>query len=126
MVRRAISPDELAETPYNHVIVDGGNIYMAGQVPRDSDGNIVGDDLETQSRKTFENIGILLEEVEKDFNDIAKITVYIMGKQETLDGYKKVYNEVFSEPYPCQTVIGTRPLGDSPVMIEIEAEVPME
>lgn len=126
MARRAISPNELAETPYNHVIVDGGNFYMAGQVPRDSDGTVVGDDLESQTRKTFENVGVLLEEVDKDFDDVAKVTVYIMGEQDSLDGYKTVYDEVFSEPYPCQTVIGTRPLGDSPVMIEIEVEVPME
>jgi len=126
MARRAISPDELSETSYNHVIVDGGTFYMAGQVPRDSDGNVVGDDLETQTRKTFENIGILLDEVDKGFEDVAKVTVYIMGEQEPLEGYKTVYDEVFSEPYPCQTVVGTRPLGDSPVMIEIEAEVPME
>lgn len=126
MARRAISPDELAETPYNHVIVDGGNLYMAGQVPRDSDGNVVGEDLEAQTRKTFENIETLLDEADRELDDVAKVTVYIMGEQESLDGYKRVYEEVFSEPYPCQTVIGTRPLGDSPVMIEIEAELPME
>lgn len=126
MARRAISPDELAETPYNHVIVDGGNLYMAGQVPRDSDGNVVGEDLEAQTRKTFENIETLLDEVDRELDDVAKVTVYIMGEQESLGGYKRVYEEVFSEPYPCQTVIGTRPLGDSPVQIEIEAEVPME
>jgi len=125
MARRAISPSELAETPYNHVIVDEGNLYMAGQVPRDRDGNVVGDDLEAQTRKTFENIETLLGEVDKELDDVAKVTVYIMGEQESLDGYKRVYDEVFSEPYPCQTVIGTRPLGDSPVQIEIEAEVPM-
>lgn len=126
MARRAFSPDELAETPYNHVIVDGGNFYMAGQVPRDSDGNVVGEDLEAQTRKTFENIEVLLDEVDKDLDDVAKVTVYIMKELDSLEGYKTVYDEVFSEPYPCQTVIGTRPLGDSPVMIEIEAEVPME
>lgn len=126
MARRAISPDELAETSYNHVIVDGGNLYMAGQVPRDSDGNIVGDDLESQTRKTFENIGVLLEKVDKDFDDVAKVTVYIIGEQESLEGYKRVYDEIFAEPYPCQTVIGSQPLGDSPLLIEIEAEVPME
>lgn len=126
MTRRAFSPGELAETPYNHGIVDNGKFYMSGQVPRDSDGNVVGKDLEAQTRKTFSNIELLLDRVNKDLDDVAKVTVYIMGKQDSLNGYKKVYDEVFSEPYPCQTVIGTVPLGDSPVMIEIEVEVPME
>lgn len=126
MARKAISPDELADTSYSHVIVDDGNFYMAGQVPRDSDGNIVGDNLESQTRKAFENIEVLLGEVDKDLDDVAKVTVYIIEEQASLEGYKNVFEEVFSEPYPCQTIIGTRPLGDSPVMIEIEAEVPME
>lgn len=126
MGRQAYSPDELAETSYSHAVVANGQFYMAGQVARDADGEIVGDDLETQTRKVFENIGVLLERADKEFDDIAKVTVYIVGEQESLSGYKQVYEEIFSEPYPCQTVVGTRSLGDSPVMIEIEAEVPLE
>ena len=126
MARRAISPDKLATTSYSHGTVAGGTFYMAGQVPRDSDGNVVGEDLESQTKKTFQNIGVLLDEIDRGFDDIAKVTVYIIEEQESLDGYKRVYEERFTEPYPCQTVIGTRPLGDSPVQIEIEAEVPME
>lgn len=125
MAREAYSPEELSDTSYSHAIVDGGQFYMAGQVARDADGDIVGSDLETQTRKVFDNIGVLLSEVDKGFDDIAKLTVYVVGQQESLDGYKTVYDETFSEPTPCQTVVGTRPLGDSPVMIEIEAEVPL-
>jgi enamine deaminase RidA (YjgF/YER057c/UK114 family) len=125
MAREAYSPAELSDTSYSHAVVEGGNFYMAGQVARDADGEIVGDDLETQSRKVFENIGVILDEVGKDFDDVAKMTVYVIGDHDSLEGYKTVYDETFSAPYPCQTVIGTRPLGDSPVMIEIEAEVPM-
>lgn len=125
MACEAYSPPELSDTPYSHAIVEDGTFYMAGQVARNADGEIVGDDLETQTRKVFDNIGILLDEVGKDFEDVAKVTVYIIGDHDSLEGYKMIYEETFSEPYPCQTVVGTRPLGDSPVMIEIEAEVPM-
>lgn len=126
MGREAYSPEQLSETPYSHAIVENGNLYMAGQVARDADGNIVGDDLETQSRKVFENIEVILDAVGKELSDVAKVTVYIIGDHDSLDGYKKVYNETFEEPYPCQTVLGTRSLGGSNVMIEIEAEVPMD
>jgi enamine deaminase RidA (YjgF/YER057c/UK114 family) len=125
MAREAYSPAELSDTSYSHAIVENGTFHVAGQVARDADGEIVGDDLESQTRKVFENVGILLERVGKEFDDVAKVTVYIVGEQESLDGYKTVYRETFSEPYPCQTVVGTRPLGDSPVLIEIEVDVPM-
>lgn len=125
MAREAYSPTELSDTNYSHGIVEDGNFYMAGQVARDADGEVVGNDLETQTRKVFENIEVLLNKVEKELDDIAKVTVYIIGEHNSLKGYKSVFEDTFSEPYPCQTVIGTRSLGDSPVIIEIEAEVPM-
>lgn len=125
MTREAYSPEELSDTSYSHAIVDGGQFYMAGQVARDGNGDVVGDDLESQTRKIFENVGVLLDRVDKGFDDIAKLTVYVVGEQDSLEGYKTVYDETFSAPFPCQTVVGTRPLGDSPVLIEIEAEVPM-
>ena len=125
MAKQAYSPDDLPEKMYSHAIVSEGSFNMAGQVAADADGNIVGDDLETQTRKVFENIGVLLDEAGKDFDDVAKVTVYIVGEQDSLDGYSRVYEEVFDDPYPCQTVLGTRSISDSGVLIEIEVDVLM-
>jgi enamine deaminase RidA (YjgF/YER057c/UK114 family) len=110
MTRRAFSPGELAETPYNHGIVDNGKFSMSGQVSRDSDGNVVGRDLEAQTRKTFGNIEVLLERVNKDLDDVAKVTVYIMGKQDCLNGYKRVYDEFFRSRIRARRSSGRSPL----------------
>ncbi len=126
MARKVINPDELAERTYSHAIVDNGTLYMSGQVPRGADGRIEGDDLEAQTRKTFDNIGIVLEAAEKTLDDIAKVTCYIVGDQESVDGYTSVFKETFSEPYPCQTVVGTQPLGDPDLLVELEVEVSMD
>jgi enamine deaminase RidA (YjgF/YER057c/UK114 family) len=127
MEKRAHNPKELVDTPYSHAIVSGGTFYMSGQVARNANGDIVGEDnLETQSRKVFDNIETLLDEIDKELSNITKVTVQIRGEQETLEGYKRVYQEKFDDPYPCQTVIPARRIGDSPVMLEIEAEVPLE
>lgn len=58
MAREAYSPKELSDTSYSHAIIDSGQFYMAGQVARDGSGDIVGDDLESQTRKIFENIEV--------------------------------------------------------------------
>jgi len=127
MEKRAYNPEKLVDTPYSHAIVSGGTFYMSGQVARNANGDIVGEgDLVAQSRKIFDNIEILLGEIDKGLNDITKVTVQIRGEQENLEGYKRVYQEKFDDPYPCQTVIPARRIGDSPVIIEIEAEVPPE
>jgi enamine deaminase RidA (YjgF/YER057c/UK114 family) len=71
-------------------------------------------------------VSVLLDEVDRELDDIGKLTVYVVGERESLEGYERVYRETFSEPYPCQTVVGIRPLGGSEVILEMEAEVPLD
>jgi len=64
----AINPPELKDARdigYNHARIDGGTFYMAGQVAMDADSTVVGDDIETQARKAYENVGILLDVIDK-------------------------------------------------------------
>lgn len=128
MTRYAINPPALKdarEIGYNHAILDGETFYMAGQVAMDADSNVVGDDIETQARKAYENIEILLEAVGKTFADIAKVTTHIVDPDEHYyDGYKEVYWETFDEPYPCHTVLGHTQLANERYLVEIEVEVP--
>lgn len=130
MTRYAINPPELKdarEIGYNHAILHDGEFYMAGQVAMDSDSNVVGDDIETQARKAYENVGILLGTVEKTYADVAKVTTHVVDpKTHYYDGYKEVYWETFSEPYPCHTVLGHEQLANEAYLVEIEVEVPFD
>jgi 2-iminobutanoate/2-iminopropanoate deaminase len=129
MTRYAINPPELKDARgigYNHAIVDGGQFYMAGQVAMDADSNVVGDDIETQARKAYENVEILLDTVGQTFADVAKVTTHIVDPAEHYyDGYKEVYWETFDEPYPCHTVLGHDQLANEDYLVEIEVEVPL-
>jgi 2-iminobutanoate/2-iminopropanoate deaminase len=129
MTRYAINPPELKDARgigYNHAVVDGGQFYMAGQVAMDADSNVVGDDIETQARKAYENVGILLDAIGKGFADVAKVTTHIVDPAEHYyDGYKEVYWETFDEPYPCHTVLGHEQLANDEYLVEIEVEVPL-
>jgi enamine deaminase RidA (YjgF/YER057c/UK114 family) len=124
-----INPPELKDARdigYNHARIDDGTFYMAGQVAMDADSNVVGDDIETQARKAYENIGILLDTIDKTYSDIAKVTTHIVDPAEHYyDGYKEVYWETFSEPYPCHTVLGHEQLANEDYLVEIEVEVPL-
>lgn len=128
MTRLAINPPELKDARsigYNHAVIDGGTFYMAGQVAMDEDSEIVGDDIETQARKAYENVGILLETVGKTYADVAKVTTHIVDLHEHYyDGYKRVYEETFEEPYPCHTVLGQSALAHEDYLVEVEIEVP--
>lgn len=128
MVRYTINPESLKDARslgYNHAIVADGTFYVAGQVPMDADANIVGDDIASQARKAFDNVGELLEILGKGFSDVVKVTSHVIEpNQRYYDGYK-VYLSVFEEPYPCHTVLGTHQLAHEDYLVEIEIEVPI-
>ncbi|MDY6764858.1 MAG: RidA family protein [Halobacteria archaeon] len=130
MTREVINPDGLidsTETGYSQAIVEDGTFYMSGQVGWDENFNVVGEDMESQARKAFENIGVLLDEVDKDFEDIAKVTAHLVNPHDNLDEYLRVWNEFFDdEPYPCHTILGVHQLALEDFLIEIEVEVPLE
>ena len=129
MTRFAINPQQLKDARdigYNHAIIDGETFYMAGQVAMDADSNVVGDDIETQARKAYENVEILLETIGKTLADVAKVTTHIVDPHtHYYEGYKKVYWETFDEPYPCHTVLGHGQLANENYLVEIEVEVPL-
>ncbi|GEM_PF-857629 len=128
MERYLVNPPELKDARaigYNHAIVTNGEFTMAGQVAMDGDGEIVGDDIRTQAEKAYENVGILLSAVAKGFPDVTKVTTHIVDPAtHYFDGYKEVYWETFSEPYPCHTVLGPHRLAHEEYLVEIEVEVP--
>jgi len=129
MARYAINPEPLKDARsigYNHAIIDDGTFFMAGQVAMDADSNIVGDDIETQARKAYENVRTLLETIGKGFEDVAKVTTHIIEPHKRyFEGYKTVYRETFDEPYPCHTVLGTHQLAHEEYLVEVEVEVPI-
>lgn len=130
MARDIIHPAELSDpSPYNHshAIVEDGVLFMSGQVAVDREGNTVGDDAETQARKAFENVGHLLDAVDRDFGDVTKVTSYLVDAQETYDGFMRAYRSVFeTPPYPCHTVLGVATLPSPALLVELEVEVPVE
>jgi enamine deaminase RidA (YjgF/YER057c/UK114 family) len=128
VTRLLINPDQLKDATaigYNHAIIANGAFYMAGQVPMDADGEIVGEDITTQARKAYQNVATLLGTVGKDLSDITKVTTHIIDPHERyFEGYKAVYWETFEEPYPCHTVLGADQLAHEEYLLELEVEVP--
>lgn len=129
MARLAINPTELKDARgigYNHAIIDEGTFYMAGQVAMNADSEVVGDDIETQARRAYENVETLLGTIDKGLEDVSKVTTHIVNPQERYyDGYKAVYWERFDEPYPCHTVLGHQQLAHEDYLVEIEVDLPL-
>ena len=127
MERLLINPTDLKNARsigYNHAVIENGEFAMAGQVAMDANGEIVGDDIETQARRAYENVGHLLGAIGKDFPDVTKVTTHIVDPHSNYyDGYKNVYWETFSEPYPSHTVLGAHQLAHEDYLVEVEIDL---
>lgn len=128
MQHTTVMPDELydsTENLYTHAIVADGRLYMSGQVAIDETGGVSGDDIETQARLAFENVGSILTEVDLEFSDVVKVTSYLTDLRRDYDAFKAVYGEVFSDGYPCHTLLGVDELGKPDLLVELEVEAPL-
>lgn len=90
--------------PYSQGIVHGETIFLAGQVPDDDTGAIVGDDIETQTRQAISNIEALLEAAGSSLDRIVSVTAYLTDRDD-LDGFNRVYAELLADPKPARATV---------------------
>jgi enamine deaminase RidA (YjgF/YER057c/UK114 family) len=110
---------------YTHIaVVPGGQrlVYISGQVPFDSQGNIVGKgDFRAQTQQVFENLQAALEAVGATFHHVVKFTIYIIDMSQ-LSVLREIRNTfVNTRNPPTSTAIEVRRLAHEEFMIEIEA-----
>lgn len=92
-------------------------LHISGQIGE-------GNDLETQTLATFRNLEILLKECGGTFQDVVKMSTYIVNFNPEIDLpiYRKVRKDFLgNENYPASTLVGVSMLGNRDWLIEIEA-----
>ena len=78
----------------------GDTIYVSGQGPLDSEGDLVGTgDMAAQSRQVFANIRAVLAEAGATMDDVVKITSFITdtGRYGRIHGRSR---RSLSQPHP--------------------------
>jgi enamine deaminase RidA (YjgF/YER057c/UK114 family) len=111
---------------YTHVVVTspGRLVFIAGQIARDKQGNLVGKgDLHAQTVQVFENLKAALAAAGATFNDVVKINWYIRDyKPESLAALREVRAMyVNKDNPPASTLIGVAALAQEDYLIEVEA-----
>jgi reactive intermediate/imine deaminase len=128
MKKTFINPDTIAPpvSNYSHVvrvdIADTALIYVAGQVPLDLNGNVVGEnDIATQTEFVFEQIKTILAAAGGSLSDVVKANIYVTD----ISQYKKVAevrNRYFANNPPATTFVEVSKLVREDWMIEIEVQ----
>src|SRR5256885_8212036 len=95
-------------------------IFVSGQGPLSAEGEIVGDDFESQVRQTFENLRTVLEQAGASFDSVVKLTVYLTDIG-TLRDFGRIKAEFISGEQPASTAVQVGALALPAMTIEVEA-----
>ena len=106
--------------PYSQAVQTGnGFLYLSGQIPLDTQGNIVGTTIEEQTRQVFHNIQAVLEAAGYTLADVVKTTVFLQDLNE-FAAMNAVYAEIFGAHKPARSAVQVARL---PKDVKIEVEV---
>jgi 2-iminobutanoate/2-iminopropanoate deaminase len=108
---------------YSHVVTVNGpgkTIYVAGQLARDTDGNIVGPgDMRAQMEQTFKNLEACLKAAGAGWADVVKTNTYVTNYEE-FSKCSDVRMRYFGVASPTSTTIQISRLAQPEAMVEIE------
>ena len=105
--------------PYSHAMVVNNLVFTSGQIPLDTEGNIVSDDLKEQTKQVLDNLSVVLEEAGSDLNSVVKATIFISDMNE-FQQINEVYGSYFSEHQPARSCVEVARL---PKDVKVEIEV---
>ena len=91
--------------PYSHAMVVNNLVFTSGQIPLDTEGNIVSSDVKEQTKQVLENLSVVLEEAVSDMNEFQQIN--------------EVYGSYFNEHQPARSCVEVSRLPKD-VKVEIE------
>ena len=107
------------------VVVATGSklVFVSGQEPEDLHGKLVGlDDLATQARQVFANLGRALAAAGAAPAQVARITIYVVNydRDECLPIIEKARVGLFGDHKPADVVLGVASLSPG-YLIEVDA-----
>jgi len=105
--------------PYSQAVKAGDLLFISGTLPIDpATGNIIEGDIETLTKRTLENIKIILEGEKLSFNNLVKVNIFIKNMSD-FSKINSVYERYFKDHLPARAVVEVSNLPkNSPIEIE--------
>ncbi|GHB68131.1 MULTISPECIES: RidA family protein [Streptomyces] len=125
-----VNPEGLAKVDlYRQVSVATGSrmVFLAGQVAWDAEGVTVGEgDFAAQVEQSYLNVGTALAEVGASFDDVVKLTVYLVDWTPDkmplfAEGVARAAAKLGVTPAAPLTGIGVAALAAPDLLVEVEA-----
>ena len=105
--------------PYSQGVVSNGHVFLSGQIPLNSNGELLDGNIQEQVALVFQNIQHLLETQNCTLQNIVKLTVFLKDI-ENFDAVNDKMIELLEEPYPARSLVQAAAL---PKNADVEIEV---
>jgi enamine deaminase RidA (YjgF/YER057c/UK114 family) len=119
-----INPDGLYEPPvYTQLAVGRGSrvVFVSGQVGYDAKGNLVSEDVVEQAEQAFRNIRTAVEALGASVQDIAKLTIFVVGhRPELAQPLLAARGAALGDHLPASTFLGVEKLIRPELLVEVE------
>jgi 2-iminobutanoate/2-iminopropanoate deaminase len=120
VVRTERAPAPFQGAPYSQAIRANGFVFVSGQLSLEPDhAEIVGDTIQEQTEKIFDNLQAILEEAGSGLDRIVKTTVFLIDLDD-FQGMNEVYAQRVGQPPPARATVEIAKL-PSGAKVEIEA-----
>jgi 2-iminobutanoate/2-iminopropanoate deaminase len=91
--------------PYSQAVIAGGFVFVSGQVAiSPSTGELVLDDIKTETKQVMENIKAILIESGVDFGNIVKTSIFLKDMQNFAQ-VNEVYGTYFKDHFPARETV---------------------
>jgi 2-iminobutanoate/2-iminopropanoate deaminase len=120
VVRTERAPAPFQGAPYSQAIRANGFVFVSGQLSLEPEhAEIVGDSIQEQTEKVFDNLQAILEEAGSGLERIVKTTVYLADLGD-FAGMNEIYARRVGQPPPARATVEVSKL-PSGAKVEIEA-----
>jgi 2-iminobutanoate/2-iminopropanoate deaminase len=110
MIERLMAPGAFHQAPYSHAVRAGNFLFVTGQIAADPEtGEYVLGDIETETRRTMDNLKIVLESAGFGPEDVVAARAFLTDMDE-YDEFNRIYTEYMGRHLPMRTCIGVTAL----------------
>jgi enamine deaminase RidA (YjgF/YER057c/UK114 family) len=115
-------PGVLAYEPYGftNCVRLGEVLYLSGISALDRQGNVIGDDIESQTIATYRNIGQVLHAAGSSLDQILQMTSFIVNLGKNGPGYVAARQKILTQPTYTSATIGVSALMVPGLLLEVQ------
>lgn len=123
--KKIITPEAFArpgqDAPlFSPGILDGGTLYLSGQIGADPKTRKIPDIFEDEVRTCLENLHLILKAANMDFADLDTVQVFLTD-MSLFPRMNAVYSSLIKAPRPARATVGVAALAAKDAHIEISA-----